>query len=187
MKFLTTLLIVLLSASTASADVIWDYTSTDGTDTVTGQLVTDGDLADVGTPGNSFNLLEITNTFLNGVEITNWSGLGSTPPFTNAPPGLITTTEGGAAEIDILNNSIGAAGGFNSIILGRPGTTANTVATADPGSNNFYSFAPTSTTFQVADTAAIPEPSSLALMAMGAAGVAAWRSRRKKQPVPTEE
>ena len=36
------------------------------------------------------------------------------------------------------------------------------------------------------DTAAVPEPHSLALMAMGAAGVAAWRSRRKKKQTPAE-
>lgn len=78
--------------------------------------------------------------------------------------------------------------------VGDLGTSTPTAADAMPGEIliSEWAFDDSGAAIAVGDTgdtvAAIPEPHSLALMAMGAAGVAAWRSRRKKkQPSPQTE
>jgi len=54
-----------LSAVTANADLVWEYSSTDGTDVASGQLTTSGNPGDEATVGNTFSLISIDTAFIN--------------------------------------------------------------------------------------------------------------------------
>ena len=72
---LVVLLSVVVLARDVSAAILWSFSTTDGTDTISGQLTTDGTLADLAGP-KEFAVESIVSLSLNG---------GPTPFFTDPP------------------------------------------------------------------------------------------------------
>ena len=66
---------------TSQAALLWNYSSTDGTTTISGQLQTDGEFSDtVGTGIHEFTILEWFSFEVNGQDV-NWdNGVNSNPP-----------------------------------------------------------------------------------------------------------
>ena len=117
---------MVATSERANADIVWNYLSTDGTDVVTGQLITAGDLATAFQPGLSFALLSIENTFLNGSEQTDWF-LGMAPPFDSFPVGAIVTTDSaGNGEVDPTGMAVPRLEASDSLTL-------NSISLAIPG------------------------------------------------------
>ena len=146
------------------ADLVWEYLSTNGITTVSGQMTTSGNPGDVFIPGTQLSLVSFNTVFLNFVNITpasNWSS-GNGPPFTMLPQGKIEVTVPGVAQVFYSGSGpvvpLFAANGSNSVQLGRPpgGVGGDTVVVFDPNTAPHAIFSPISTTF----TTAIPEPSS---------------------------
>jgi hypothetical protein len=142
------------------ADLVWEYLSTNGFTTVSGQMTTDGNPGDELIPGMQFSLLTFNTVFVDFVNITaasNWSS-NNGPPFTASPQGFIEVIVPGVAVIPVSSVPLYAANGSNAVHLGRPpgGVGGDTYVIYDPNGATHALFSPTSTTF----TAAIPEPSA---------------------------
>ncbi|MEL7473173.1 MAG: thrombospondin type 3 repeat-containing protein [Planctomycetota bacterium] len=136
-------------AGVTQGDITWRFSSTDGTNTLSGQLVTDGNPGDEQTMGSVFTLVRIDSISYNGTPITSWQG-GSTLPFlATSPADQIQVVAPGDAELEpSTGNSLQGVSddfNFNFIVLARPGTVAESDALgAIP---NTPAFSPTSTTF----------------------------------------
>lgn len=148
----------LLDPTPLRADVMWSYSSTDGIDIMSGTLLTDGDVADALALGNTFNLLEISSVFVNGVEQLDpvWAnGVGA--PFNVSPSGTVLSDGlgGGSISSNTLRavNSVPAPG--NNVQIGHPGAGGFQTYAQAGMFNVLVGFNPTSTTLSV-----VPEPSA---------------------------
>jgi hypothetical protein len=100
-----------LSSPHASAVILWNYFTTDGLTTISGQLTTNGELTDLAGPA-VFNVQQVNSISLDGVAVSfsadlpmtdvsgslfNWNGTAATAPiFING-----FTSNGDQLEIDI--------------------------------------------------------------------------------------
>jgi hypothetical protein len=106
------LLSVVVLARDVSASILWNFSTTDGNDTLSGQLTTDGTLADLAGP-RLFVVESIVSLSLNG---------GPTPFFTD-PPWVHPTSgdlagsefpwDGSAVQNPIFISAISVPGGDN--------------------------------------------------------------------------
>jgi hypothetical protein len=100
------------SAPRASAVLLWDYSTTDGSTTISGRLVTDGSSADLSGPF-TFRVLELKSVLLDNVPAAftedlatfdlgpgggtfAWNGVASTPPVF-----ILATSAGGGNLVEI--------------------------------------------------------------------------------------
>ena len=141
-----------------NSSAIWFYTTTDGTNTITGQLTTTGTSGAENVVGSQLIVVSIDTAFLNGNSVT-WKG-GIAPPFSGgSQPDQILVTSAGNAVVDLATgNSVQAletssdASIINIISLARPGTGAES-GLAGPTSGDVF-FIPTSTTFTTSQNSA---------------------------------
>lgn len=131
--------------------ITWNYTSTDGSTTVSGQLTTAGNLSDLTTP-QSFEVLSINSVLING----------STPPFHTEgllPPFHISSlktpfidwdgVKGIPVTIDCqarrFRIKFDDGLGFNSVQIGQENTIATTIVRESSNGYAFVNFNPLST------------------------------------------
>lgn len=176
-RFALAILLLSLHASQTQADIVWQFESSNATNSLTGQLTTTGNAGDDTVVNTVLNLVTIDSISFNGSPITNFSG-GSTLPFiptiSGGLPDQIRVVSAGLAELDAgSGNSLQGRSddfNFNFIVLARPGTGVQSdildSVPAIPG------FVPTTLRFT---TSAIPEPSSILLV--GLAGLIVILSR----------
>lgn len=174
-RFSVCLLSLLIVSCETEASLIWDYTSTDGSTTVNGQLTTDDGVGGVLGVGTLYSLISIDTVFVNLVDITtpasNWN-TGVAPPFSTSPIGQIIGTSATEASLGSGGSNFIEAkgtGGINFIRLADPPDSNRTVVTATNAGagNHFAIFDPTSTTFSLQESSsAVPEPSAFWLLSI---------------------
>lgn len=155
----------------ANGSLIWDYSSTDGSTTVSGSLTTDDGSGGAMGVGTLYSLISIDTVFVNSTDITtpssNWLS-GVSPPFSTSPSGQIigispTQARLGGGGSNIIE--VHGAGNVNFVRLADPPDVNRTVVTRNSSDNHFAIFDPTETTFTLASsTAAVPEPSAFILL-----------------------
>ena len=181
MKTLLLALALILIPQVCFAEILWDYSSTDGFTTLSGQLTSSGDPADLAAP-NHFTLVSILSAFVNGGPISTWGPSGGVPPFT----GYST----GSFDWDTVQASM--LGGYleqtdhsyiNSIRIAEDGSwTYRTWVYRDEFGDSIVNFEPTVTTITPADSEpVIPEPSTIALLAVGLLGIGVYATRKRRQ------
>ena len=174
--FSCAIVMLTLQPTTLEADIVWNYSSTNGFDTVTGTLVTGGNPGDEFGAGIDFTLLGINNVLLNGVEIVNWNQNGSPPPFFINPIGFVeTTTARGDAVVSAKTGFLSARDRdlVNVIQIGGNDAGIQTLALGDAFGNPHFFFFPTSTTIT---TTTIPEPNAALFLALAFSTIA-YRQR----------
>ena len=161
---------------TTHAAIVWGYATTDGTDTLSGMLTTNGNPGDELTMDAVFNLFTIDNAFFNGTLVTHWAA-GIAPPFGNSNGSIIVDTPGNALVNPGTGNLVQAGGdlvnAFNFITLARPGTGADS-SVSGLISGDIFIPNPISTTF-TAQASPVPTPSTMLLMGTGLLGLIGYR------------
>jgi len=159
-------MIVAATSPVLLADIIWDYESTDGIDTLSGQLITSGSLPLAA--GTDYTLISETSGFnLSPVGGLVYDGLTASVGCCGQPD-----------MMSVLEDPISGPDGF--ITIGRVG-----------GQNSqlflfggfLEDFEPTSNTFtpvaEVPEIPEIPEPSSIVLVTLALLGLLAHGRRRR--------
>ena len=191
------------------ADVLWDVDGANGADFVLGDASGWSSyvfLSTVNQPGS---------VGLNGRGMVQAAGAGSVRDFQDVSPGLTvgsslagayqfgpTAAGGGYRFLMDSASAVGASAvgfalnsdnyiGFKfdaggTELFGWARITLEALGSAGRATIQEWAYEDTGNAIQVGDTgAAIDEPPALALLALGAGGVAAWRRRRNRVAIPS--
>lgn len=170
----------MLTAAPSHADLVWNYSSSNGATVVEGLLTTAGTAGDELTPGTVLSLVSIDTVVLNGDLLdapSDWGTIGpfgSIPPFATSVSGSIAVDTPGVALLS--TPALFAAGTLNSVVLADPLAGGDTEVRFDGGLSTIADFAPTSTFLTFVSVAAVPEPTTT--LAFSLLGVGLIASRR---------
>jgi hypothetical protein len=168
-------LVLLVGLLNVEAQLIWNFSSSDGVDTVTGTFTSDGSAADLTGGGtHTFNVVALQTLNINGTEVTDADIIG-------APP---RSSGEGTFGWDQVNQE-STQSSSNWLILQKDGVSAllqighGQVAccrhrTFTSGLSPSVDFVPTSTTY-----APVPEPRATFMIV--SSGLLGWLMIRRKQ------
>ena len=160
----------------SSASILWDFSTTDGFDTISGQLTTDGSLPDLA-GSRVFEVREINTLHLNGVPV---SFSDQFPLRTPSAPEF--PWDGNSYQLPLFINAFSANGDQLEIDLNNdPSFPSFRARIVSAGEN--VEFLPSSTSLTP-----IPEPTAFG--GFFAAGMLVWAWRRHRRgsdrPVPND-
>ena len=174
----------ILIPQVCSAEIIWDYFSTDSITEVTGMLTTDG-FPSALTSDGAFSLVSFDTVLVNGFAPTTWS-FGGGPPFNQSPLGqfLWSASEGiGFLEIQGYGSVVAYDAIFsNSMQLGVP-DWQETFVVGNEESEYYALFTPTETYFvpHGFEQPVVPEPATITLLLIGLLGLGNHMAKRSRK------
>ena len=173
-KLVFALLYLWVAATPVSAQLIWNFTTTDGTDTVTGSFSSDGSASDLAGSGtHTFNVAALQSLNINGTEVSNPDIIGAPPRSSGEGTfGWNQTTQQSTQSTS--NWLILQKDGVSELLqVGHGQVTPSRHRTFTSGGlSPSVDFVPNSTTFTP-----VPEPRTYALIV--ASGLIVWRLFRR--------
>ncbi len=175
-SFILVAFLILLPISHASADIIYSLVDNSGPNhTIGGSITTDGTLGLIGISNITAWSVEVTGDHIFSFDSSDVGAsvldFGIPPDVTATPTSIIISGAGSfglSGEAD-LNPQYRYESGSSSLFTPSPGSILEAQFI---GSTGEYLFA---------GVATVPEPSSIALMALSAIGLCVYRTRRKRK------
>lgn len=162
----------VLASPQASAVILWNYLTSDGSTTLSGQLTTDGELSDLAA-AREFNVQQFNSMLLNGVPVSFTSDLP-----TADVAGSSFNWNGTASEAPVFIIGLGDAFRFEIDINLDPDAPSikTEVQSSNPDEN--VRFEPSATSFTpVRDASPVPESSDYGWAFGAGLLVLNWRRR----------